>query len=124
MHWTETQLFKGINLNDSFILSWAYSSDKLSFQLEASIWPESKHYDTPKPNEHTCYKVAKLVFENYTDVIGLKDMAEVKPAIDASHELDYGGIDNLEILDGGYRLEGEFGEVVITDGSMRFEIGT
>ena len=49
------EIFKGIDLNDSFVLSWYQGTNELTFELEASIWPESTYYEKPKPNEHTCY---------------------------------------------------------------------
>ena len=48
MDWTQIELFKGIDLNDSFVLNWAHEDSQLCFELEASIWPESDYYFKPK----------------------------------------------------------------------------
>ena len=36
MEWTQIEIFKGIDLNDSFVLNWSYESERLFFELEAS----------------------------------------------------------------------------------------
>lgn len=124
MNWAELEIFEGIDLHDSFVLSWEQVEDVLGFQLDASIWPASSHYATPKPNEYTCYKSARLVFSGFKDISGLKDVADVLPATDANGEVDYGCIDNLEILKNGFRIEGDFGSVAISGGKMSVEIKT
>jgi hypothetical protein len=53
MEWPQIEIFKGIDLNDSFVLNWNHEDDHLSFELEASIWPESDYYTTPKQGEYT-----------------------------------------------------------------------
>ena len=62
MNWDKMEMFKGIDLNDTFILSWRRNGSELRFDVEASIWPESKYYEAPKPDEYTCYKPAILTF--------------------------------------------------------------
>ena len=52
------EVFKGIDLNDSFVLDWSYENNRLCFELEVSIWPEYKYYVEPKLNEYTCYRKA------------------------------------------------------------------
>ena len=60
MNWKEMEIFKGIDLNDSFVLSWKYINDTLTFDIEASIWPESPFYEKPVGDDYTCYKNAFL----------------------------------------------------------------
>jgi len=124
MNWKELKEFSGIDLNDSFVLSWNHDCNNLVFELVASIWPDSKHYEQPKNNEYTCYKPAKLSFNNFVVLSGLLEMSDVTPFTDADNEKDYGNIDSLVSNDSGYTVEGEFGEVSISGGSMRFEIET
>ena len=116
--------FEGIDLNDSFVLSWEQIGNHIIFNLEASIWPESKHYSMPKPDEYTCYKPARLVFGGVSDVSGLSAMENTRSTFDPDNEVDYGNIDDLVKTSEGFLVYGDFGEVVITGGSMRFEIGT
>ncbi len=116
------EIFKGIDLNDSFVLSWSRSENELTFEVEASIWPESKHYEKPKNNEFTCYKPARLSFKNTKEINGLLEMSEVTPSTDASGEQDYGNIDALQENSEGYLIEGDFGVVSIIGGEIGFEI--
>lgn len=101
MDWTELSEFKGIDLNDSFVLSWEQSADKVEFNIEASVWPQSAHYSKPKPNEHTCYRKATLTFSGAKEVNGLLPMKVLKPTIDPDGTSDYGSIYSLiQNLDG------------------------
>ena len=52
MNWEELEIFKGIDLNDSFVLSWRKEPNEVIFELEASIWPESEYYEEPKKDGH------------------------------------------------------------------------
>jgi hypothetical protein len=122
MNWNEMEILKGIDLNDSFVLSWSLGTDELAFEIEASIWPDSKYYDKPKKNEYTCYKPARLLFKYVKEVNGLLEMAQVTPSTDAKSQKDYGNIDALQENSEGFLIEGDFGSVSIVGGEMNFEI--
>ena len=124
MDWTELSEFKGIDLNDSFVLSWEQTSDKIVFNLEASIWPQSPHYSKPEPNEHTCYRKASLSFTGIKEINGLQPIETVKPTIDPDGTSDYGTIELLTQYSNGYSIVGEFGAVKITGGQLEFKIHT
>ncbi len=122
LDWEEMEEFKGIDLSDSFIESWDLSNDKLVFDFEASIWPGSKYYEEPSPDEHTCYKKAKLIFSGFTSVNGLKSIKEVTPSTDASGEKDYGGFEYFAKFSDGFEIHGDFGQVKIKGGDFAFQI--
>ncbi|AZQ09684.1 hypothetical protein [Shewanella khirikhana] len=124
MEWSKFEIFKGIDLNDSFVLDWCCEGDRLSFELEASIWPESEHYSKPKDNEYTCYKKATLRFVNVNEVQGLKLKDLVRSTTDPEGAADFGSIDVLNIEDGSFYLAGDFGSVNIRGGKLEFEIHT
>ena len=124
MEWAKAEIFKGVDLNDSFVLDWCYEADHLSFELEASIWPESVHYSKPKKNEHTCYKRATLRFVDVKEVSGLKLKELVQPTTDPDGSTDYGNIDVLNMLEGSFLLVGDFGSVKIQGGDLQFEVHT
>lgn len=124
MNWRTIELFKGIDLNDSFVLEWCHSKNQFVIELEASIWPESKYYKQPKINEYTCYQKARLSFINIKSCTGLRTMKNVKPTIDPDGSKDYGNIYNLESNCGSFMISGEFGKVEITGGEIQFEIHT
>jgi len=124
MDWTELEQFLGIDLNDSFILSWRLEGRSVHFELEASIWPESEHYMPPKPGEYTCYRRATLAFKNIIECIGLPSMDSAPTSADAAGEIDFGNIDSLQILADGFSVSGDFGAVNIKGGELGFEIHT
>ncbi|MFV0595024.1 hypothetical protein [Shewanella sp.] len=122
MDWYQVEAFKGIDLTDSFVLDWSYENDRLRFELEVSIWPESKYYAEPKLNEYTCYRKATLQFINAISVSGLKPKPAVMSSIDPDGSIDYGNIDIFQVFDGGFELKGNFGSVKIFGGELLFEI--
>ena len=122
MNWTEMEIFKGIDLNDSFVLSWLKSENDVTFNIEASIWPESSFYETPSNDEYTCYKKACLSFRNVEGISGLLEMSDVNPSVDANNESDYGNIDSLNNHGSVFLIEGDFGSVSIVGGDIYFEI--
>ena len=115
-------IFKGIDLSDSFVISWSQKKNDLIFNIEASIWPDSKYYEEPKTDEYTCYRPAQLTFTNTKKITGLLKMKQVAPSTDANGEKDYGNIDTLEIINGNYLIIGDFGQVSISGGELQFEI--
>ena len=124
MDWTELKLFKGIDLNDSFVLNWTHIDDQLTFELEASVWPESLYYSTPKANEYTCYRKAVLKFANTQKISGLNSMDSVQSTTDLDGSKDYGNIDTLCQTESGFNLSGDFGSVTIQGGELSFEVHT
>lgn len=118
------EVFNGIDLNDSFVLDWSYENNRLCFELEASIWPASKYYVEPKLNEYTCYRKAKLQFVNTVSITGLKPKSAVISSTEPDGSIDYGNIDTLQVVDGGFELTGDFGHIKISGGELRFEIHT
>jgi len=103
-------------------MSWRSGENELIFNVEASIWPESKHYENPKKDEYTCYKPAILTFKNVKEIKGLLEMSQVKPSTDPDGARDYGNIEDLQENSEGFFLEGDFGSVSIIGGEINFEI--
>ncbi len=124
MDWHLIELFKGIDLNDSFILNWNLEGDQLQFNLEASIWPESKYYIKPESGEYTCYRNATLMFKSMQSITGLKPMVSAPSTTDPDGTTDFGNIETLSQTERGYSLSGGFGSVNITGGELRFEVHT
>jgi len=118
------EIFKGIDLNDSFVLDWSLENTHLSFELEISIWPESKYYTAPKKNEYTCYRKAILEFVGVNSISGLKAKEAVNSTTDPDGSIDYGNIDYLKSVDCSFLVGGDFGSVTIQGGELRFEIHT
>ncbi len=98
--WKNNQIFNGISLQDSWILSWSISDDCVEFIIDFSLWPDSPYFEPPKKNEHTCYKIGKLIFVNPSHLIGLKNMEDIVSIIGPDGEKDFGSIDYFEIDNG------------------------
>ena len=124
MNWNQIELFKGIDLNDSFVLGWVQESDLLRFELEASIWPESNYYSKPIAGEYTCYRKATLIFKDFQRIVGLKSIELVPSATDPDGTVDFGNIETLSETENGFQLSGDFGSVNIIGGELRFEVHT
>ena len=118
------EMFKGIDLNDSFVLNWELKKSCLRFEIEASVWPVSEFYSEPKENEYTCYRASILLIKNIETVEGLKSMGSVRATTGLDGTKDYGNIDVLETNKDGYFIEGEFGSVKVFGGELCFEICT
>ncbi|TKB57607.1 hypothetical protein [Ferrimonas aestuarii] len=124
MDWRELQVFTGIDLNDSFVISWSLDKTCLVFELEASIWPESPAYKTPLANEYTCYRRMSLIFDQIESVDGLKPVEDVKPTSDPDMSKDYGCVDTLATTKFGYIMSGEFGVLKIVGGTLSLQFHT
>lgn len=124
MNWNQIELFKGIDLNDSFVLDWSQEGDLLRIELEASIWPDSIYYSKPENGEYTCYRKATLMFKGVQSIVGLKPIESVPPTTDPDGTTDFGNIDTLSQTESGFHLSGDFGLVNIIGGELRIEVHT
>lgn len=114
----------GIDLQGSFVLGWEKKGKELIFDVEFSIWPGSVHYESPQPNEYTCYKRGCLVFSEVRWLDGLKSPEETPSTKDPDGSIDFGNIDALFEEDDQVRLEGDFGKVVVDCDRVAVQIGT
>ena len=121
--WFDMEEFQGVDLNDSWVLSWKETEDDLVFQVEASLWPGHPKYAEPPKSDWTCYKKATLSFPLKKRVDGLRPMSEVSYSTDADGSIDYGNIYMLQRNgDGSYRLCGNFGDVIIESDNLIFRL--
>ena len=117
-------IFKGLDLNDSFVLGWSSTETDITIKIEASLWPESSLYLKPKFDEYTCYRSCEIKFSGFSSFTGLIDQNNVKPVKDIDGTLDYGNIDSLLQTSKGFEVTGDFGSVNIIGGELGFEIHT
>ena len=118
-------MFDWVDLEDSWVLGWHLDAawHQLIFDLEASLWPGHEYYVPPSPEEHTCYKRARLIFERVASIEGLSPMDAVKPNIDPDGSIDYGNIEGLhQAGEGIYKFGGDFGEVKVKCAGVHLEI--
>jgi hypothetical protein len=102
-----------VMLEDCFVLGWSQRSDRLVFELEASLHPGHPMHETPKGDDWACYKRATLSFEGVKAVKGLLSVSEAKATTDPDGTKDYGNIDALSATTDGYEIAGGFGQVTV-----------
>lgn len=108
--WTEISAFNQLDLSESFILSWTMESGDLLFEADFVLAVDHPEYRNPPPDEWACFRRGTLTFPNVRSVTGLPSRANVRPAIDATGEIDYGHFDSLiEKAPGIFELSGDFG---------------
>lgn len=100
-----------VYLPDSWVLAVETDSTKVCFVLDAVLMPEHPRYAPPKPGEQHAY--ARLRWCLAGEVLWNDGPNLVRPATDASGELDYGHIDAWFEESGVDYLEGDFGVVTI-----------
>ncbi len=123
MKWREADAFSGIDLEDSFVLGWCRTADKLVFDLEFSLWPGHPEYEEPKRGEHTCYKHGRLIFRNAQGIQGLLPMKHAPSTQDPNGTIDYGNVERLEWdADGRVSVDGDFGAVRFTSDEPLVEL--
>ncbi|PPJ43924.1 hypothetical protein [Pseudoxanthomonas sp. KAs_5_3] len=106
--------FDDILLEDTFVLSWHYASDSLTFSVLASLLQSHPEATPPVSGDWACYRPGLIRFSSVSSVSGLLPQDAVLPTQDADGSLDYGCIDELSILrPGEYRIAGEFGVVTV-----------
>jgi len=116
-------IFKGIDLSDSFVLSWTLD-DKFLIEIEASVWPESEYYQKPLDNEYTCYRNATIAFSSFSECLGVVGQNTRIPTLDLNGTSDYGNIDSFTQNNNGYQILGEFGNVVVLGGKVSIIFNT
>jgi hypothetical protein len=122
--WRENPCFNGISLEDTWIEGWHYDPQvqRLVFDVEFSLWPGHPKYEEPWPNEWTCYKRGRLIFEGVRSLTGLEDQGSVRPALDADDKVDYGNFDALNVDGHAYEVVGNFGDVRLSADSVLVEV--
>ncbi len=117
-------VFAGIDLPDSYILSWQRGDEGVSFEMLFVLTIDHPLYKHPKEDEWACYRSGRLTFQNVTKCTGLPDMKLVIPATDAEGYKDYGCMDTfIETSAGKYELSGDFGVATVHGSEPAVEFG-
>jgi hypothetical protein len=117
-------IFKGLDLNDSFVLGWSATETDITIKIEASLWPESSLYLKPKSDEYTCYRTCEIKFTGFSSFNGLINQQNVQPVKDIDGTLDYGNIDTLIKTNQSFKVVGEFGKLEVINGGVQLELYT
>ena len=110
--WRQLREFAGVDLSQSFVLSWHVEAEMLVIDIDLYLEPEHPFYETPRPAEVHCIRPAFIEFpycdELHTAAGASGEVAEI------AAKLGLGAISDLEVLDDSrYAISGEFGTVSI-----------
>ncbi len=109
-----------VYLEDSFVLDVTVVPGTVSVLLDVVLREGHSDYAEPGADEQYCFRRGILHFNGVTDVRW--QMPKGRPAIDASGDTDYGGIDEYVVEGTTHRLVGEIGELVINCSEQRLDL--
>ena len=101
-----------VYFEDSFVLGVTVAPGVVDVRLDEVLREGHREYVEPAEGEQYCFRRGVLRFTDVTEVRWR--MPEGRPALDASGEIDYGGLDEFVIEGATRRLVGEIGELFIT----------
>ncbi|MFV0317865.1 MAG: hypothetical protein ACK5O2_13010 [Microthrixaceae bacterium] len=110
-----------IYLEDSFVLGVAILPGSVRVQLDVVLREGHPSYVAPVDNEQYCFRKGALTLEEVSEVTWY--MPPGPPAIDASGDTDYGGVDSYEVEGSVHRITGEIGELTVTCGRYSLHLG-
>ncbi len=111
--WRDLPEFAGLDLCQSYILSWHVEGGALIVDVDLLLTPEHPRYETPRPNEKICIRPAKLEFQ-YCDSIRIDGKRFDKSLAETVARLSPGAIAGFKRLQGGpFEISGAFGTVLI-----------
>ncbi|HEX5056817.1 MAG TPA: hypothetical protein VFX02_10000 [Gammaproteobacteria bacterium] len=112
--WTAIRAFDGLDLTESFVLSWNRDQNALRFDVDFVLTEEHPAFRPPSAEEWACFRRGILEFPNARSVKGLPKMSEVRPAVDATVENDYGHFDSfIESSPKRFEVTGDFGTFLV-----------
>jgi len=111
--WRELREFAGVDLSQSFILSWDMESGILMVDVDLFLTPGHPFYEEPRPAERVCIRPAVMEFSLCEAIESDKSQAGLDPTAVVA-QLGHGAIDGVRRLaDGRYEISGVFGVVLV-----------
>lgn len=111
IQYTSFSGFNGTSLEDSFVLDVQATPGRLNITLDLMIGWAHPSYRDPFDGEVACFRKAIIEFPAVRELIWTRQGS--RPAVDASGEQDWGGIDALRQLGAVYQLEGDWGAIEV-----------
>lgn len=105
-----------VSLEDSYVLGVAVTQGLVAVDLDAVLLESHPQYSPPLPREAFCFRRGQLLFTG-TESVEWK-MATARPAVDASGEVDWGGVDQFELTQKGFAIAGDFGQLLVAGGAV------
>ena len=111
--WRKLREFAGIDLYQSYVLSWHFEAENLRVDVDLFLMPGHPFYEEPRPAEKVCVRPAIIEFP-ICNSIRTHEAADMSNIADAVESLGHGMIEGLRRLaDGRYEIRGEFGVVTV-----------
>jgi hypothetical protein len=111
--WRQLREFADVDLEHSFVLSWAFEAGTLLIDIDMLLLPEHPFYEPPRPAEKLCIRPALIEFPFCVAIA----RADAEPSADLAAlvgSLGGGAIAGLKLIaDGNYEMSGDFGVVRI-----------
>lgn len=121
INYFDLECFKGLFLEDSFVLQILEMPELISFQVEFVLTEDHPEYKEPLGNEMYCYRLGEISFKEPKQIIWkLKNPKAV--SIDANGENDLGNIDLFFKSGHDYSLQGDWGCVIINCGNLEVKL--
>ena len=109
--YNELKDLEQVHLEDSFVLGATILPGTVELRLDVALRNEHPDYRQPRSGESSCFRRGILRFSDVQHVHW--GMPTTRPAIDATGEADYGGVDSYLFDDHLHHIRGEIGELAI-----------
>ncbi len=111
--WRKLREFAGVDLTQSYVLSWSVERDTLCIEVDLFLTKDHPFYEKPRPAEKVCIRPAVVEFP-YCETLTLDGEGADQPIAAVAEQIGLGAITGLVRHDEGpYEVEGKFGRVTI-----------
>ncbi len=111
--WRKLREFSGVDLTQSFVLSWQVEGDTLCIELDLFLTPEHPFFEKPRPAEKACIRPAVVEFP-YCESVSFNGSGGDESIDVVLGRIGLGAITGLIRRDEGpFELAGKFGRVSI-----------
>ena len=112
-----------IDFQKSFVLNLQMVGGDFVIDMEACLLSGHPYYTPPISGEAGCWVRGKMVFKSPSDVLGLKNNAEITSSVDLDGSQDYGEIEALAVnTHGDWGISGDFGDVIVSGSSLHIQL--
>jgi len=114
--WRQLREFAGVDIMQSFVLSWLCEDGSLIIDLDLYLTVEHAFYEKPRPAEKACFRPAYLEFPECKSVSAENSAGQDTP-VEAVGDISTGRIFGLRRTgQGKYEIRGDFGTVTVASG--------
>lgn len=111
--WYDFLPLSEVELQKSYLLSWGRQANDVLLEVDALLAPGHPMYEPPRPAEGGCFRPGELIFPNAINI-------NVVPTDAPSGLIHF----FVELEEGHYFLEGEFGRITIASDPPFFQFGS